>query len=93
LLLGGQKPYLDQDLKRNFEETLGHLECWQPCLNIGYDFLSTDYVGGAAEMHRVDWPIIDGLLIEHLFIFYHMCFILSDLKCYASATSSSRNHL
>jgi hypothetical protein len=22
-----------------------------------------------------------------------MCFILSDLKCYVSATSSSRNHL
>ncbi len=62
-------------------------------VNNGYDFLSMDYVGGAAEMHRVDRPIIDGLLTEHLFISYHMCFILSDLKCYVSATSSSRNHL
>ncbi len=61
--------------------------------NNGYDFLSMDYVGGGAEMHRVDRPIIDGLLTEHLFISYHMCFILSDLKCYVSATSSSRNHL
>jgi len=25
--------------------------------------------------------------------FYHMCFILSDLKCYGSVTPSSRNHL
>jgi hypothetical protein len=56
--------------------------------NNGYDFLSMDYVGGGGgEIHRVDW------LTEHLFISYHMCFILSDLKCYVSATSSSRNHL
>jgi hypothetical protein len=61
--------------------------------NNGYDFLSIDYVGGGAAMHRVDQPIIDGLLTEHLFISYHMCFILSDLKmlceCYFKLQKSS----
>jgi hypothetical protein len=42
----------------------------------------------------VDWPITNCLpMTEHLFISYHMCFILSDLKCKGSTTSSSRNHL
>jgi hypothetical protein len=44
----------------------------------------------------VDWPIIITNCLpmtEHLFISYHMCFILSDLKCNGSTTSSSRNHL
>jgi hypothetical protein len=35
----------------------------------------------------VDWPITNLLpMTEHLFIFFHhICFILSDLKCYESA--------
>jgi hypothetical protein len=33
-----------------------------------------------------------ALRIANLMVgFHHMCFILSDLKCYGSVTSSSRN--
>jgi len=31
------------------------------------------------------------MFINYLY-FHHMCFILSDLKCYGSASLSSRNH-
>jgi hypothetical protein len=42
----------------------------------------------------IDWPITNCLpMTEHVFISYHMCFIVSDLKCNGSPTSSSRNHL
>jgi hypothetical protein len=43
---------------------------------------------------RVELPITNHYPItEHFFRSCHFCFILSDLKCYGSATSGSRNHL
>ncbi len=38
--------------------------------------------------------IFDILLWPNTYLYlHHMCFILSDLQCYGSSTSSSRNHL
>jgi hypothetical protein len=42
---------------------------------------------------RVDQPITHWLpMIEQFFVFYHMWFILNDLKCCGSVISSTRNH-
>jgi hypothetical protein len=49
-------------------------------LSVYIKFAKFDNVG------RVDRPIVDHLsVVAHLFISYHMCFILSDLKCYGRA--------
>jgi hypothetical protein len=43
---------------------------------------------------RVELPIIDHCpIIKHFFRVCDLCFILSDLECYGSATSSFTNHL
>jgi hypothetical protein len=48
------------------------------------------------SLHWLGWTdpsLITCLWSNTYLYFHHMCFILSDLRCYGSATSSSRNHV
>jgi len=62
---------------------------WMACVLLGLSPIAQ-----TSKVTTVNRLIINHVpMTEHLFISYHMCFILSDLKCYVSVTSSSRNHI
>jgi len=69
-----------------------------PCLDLGSKYICRIMVVNVFNqlelVDRVDQPIIDRLpLTEHFDRSFSFFSILSDLKCYRSAFSSSRNHL